>query len=90
MSKIKLYLRKLSLQTHSWIIAIATIVIGILICVGTFSGPGYLWTFAISAVLLVLILIYAWLTCRCPYCDTLLATRLIPEYCPHCGKKLEK
>lgn len=33
---------------------------------------------------------YSIKTQRCPHCDaSLMGIRFIPEFCPHCGKKIE-
>ena len=90
MKKLKETLRKLSLRTHSWI-ATATVLIGFLFMwIGKESGEAYLWLFIGGLILIILTLAYSLIVFRCPHCDVFLATRTIPEYCPHCGNKLEK
>ena len=35
-------------------------------------------------------LIFYWLKVRCPHCDSILFTKYgIPDYCPHCGKRID-
>ena len=90
MKKLKETLRKLSLRTHSWI-ATATVLIGFLFMwIGKESGEAYLWLFIVGLILVIITLTYSLIVFRCPHCDSLLGTRTIPEYCPHCGKKLNK
>ena len=83
-------LQKLSLHAHSWI-ATAMALIGILFMgIGKTYDEGYLWAFIVGVILVVITLIYCLIVFRCPHCDSFFGTRTIPEYCPHCGKKLEE
>ena len=84
MQKLKQMLRRVSLQTHIWIFA-GLIVLGVLmVYLGEYSPVllilGILWC--------VFSFLYLFLAFRCPHCDSIL--RYAAEYCPHCGKKLEK
>ena len=89
MKKLKETLRKLSFRAHSWITGIACLVGCVLGCVG--SASGYIWMYAISIVVFLPAVVYSILAFRCPYCDTYINTRGgFPNYCPHCGKELDK
>ena len=90
MEKLKETLRKLSLHTHSWIATITALVGFLFMWIGTESGEGHLWILIMGLILVILTLIYSLIVFRCPHCDSLLGTRIIPEYCPHCGETLEK
>ena len=90
MRKMKEYLERIPLRTHSWI-ATAIALLGFLFMwIGKESGQGYLWMFVVGLILVVFTLIYCLIVFRCPHCGSLLGTRTIPDYCPHCGKKLER
>ena len=90
MEKLKETLRKLPLHSHSWIATTMVLLGFLLMWIGMESGEAYLWLFIVGLILVILTLAYCLIVFRCPHCDCLLGTRIIPEYCPHCGKKLEK
>ena len=90
MKKLKETLRKLPLNTHSWIATAMALAGFLFMWIGKEAGDGSLWVFFVGLILVVIALIYSWIVFRCPHCDALLGTRFIPEYCPHCGKKLNK
>ena len=91
MKAIKEALQKLPFRTHSWIAAITCLVGYVLMWVGSQSGEAYIWMLVIGILLCILTIIYCILVFRCPHCDIWLSTRSgIPNYCPHCGEKLEK
>ena len=89
MKKLKELLRKLSFHTHQWVAALSSLTGCILGWVG--SASGYMGMCAIGIAILVLAVVYSILAFRCPYCDTYINTRgSFPNYCPHCGKELDK
>ena len=89
MKAIKETLQKLPFRTHSWIATISCLIGCVLGCVG--SASGYIWMCTIGIAILLLSVVYSILAFRCPYCDTYINTRGgFPNYCPHCGKELDK
>ena len=89
MKAIKEALQKLPFRTHSWIATISCLIGCVLGCVG--SASGYIWMCTIGIAILLLSVVYSILAFRCPYCDTYINTRGgFPNYCPHCGKELDK
>ena len=91
MKAIKEALQKLPFRTHSWIAGISCLIGCVLMWVGAQSGEAYIWIFVIGILLLILTVIYSILAFRCPHCDTWFGTRGgMPNYCPYCGKEIEK
>ncbi len=43
----------------------------------------------IALIFSVVVMLYAFTEYRCPYCDKFFY-RIVPEYCPYCGKKLDE
>ena len=90
MKKLKEILRKLPFRTHSWIATVAVLIGFLFLWIGKESGEAYLWIFIVGLILVIITLTYSLIVFRCPHCDSLLGTRIIPKHCPHCGKELEK
>ena len=48
------------------------------------------WLMWVGGAVFLSSFVYRLLKIRCPYCgSSLISCRVLPEYCPDCGKKLE-
>ena len=67
-------------------LGVAIVVVG-----GIFSKPLQPhWLMWVGVAVFLFSFVYRLLKVRCPHCgSSLLSCRVLPEYCPDCGKKLE-
>lgn len=85
-------LRKLSLHTHFTIRTIITVIGVILVLMAQASSQNDMTAGVILGLVLIIIgMIWHILFVRCPHCGNHLSLRrMIPRYCPWCGKQIDK
>ena len=85
-------IRKLSLRAHFMVRSVITVIGLILILIFQSSNRNGLSTGALIGLVLIIIGI-VWHVCfvRCPHCGSLFSLkRVLPKYCPWCGKYIDK
>lgn len=89
-------MKKLTIRQHIRIhtgLLIAAFILALISYIFSQAEPGSMrlpFTMWVALAAIVLSIIWRLIFIRCPHCgDKLLGSRVIPKFCPNCGKELD-
>jgi len=89
MEKLKAFIARDSFKMRERIFLLGLLIGFLVLIIGLYGSNPFIVSIAI--VIDALTVVYARLAFRCPHCDVFLGTRDGGRnYCPHCGKELDK